>query len=86
MTRFDLFIDDAFPLASIYWRIRYDRGASRLSTYYRRARKEKARLAGLGWGPELVRLYCLHLRDLRRPGRYQKFLQEFNKPEQLTLF
>lgn len=86
MSPLELFLDDAGRLSSLYWMIRYQRSANRRRTFYRRAAKEKAQLVGLGWSPELVRLYCLHLRDLKRPGRYEKFLQEFYKPVQLPLF
>lgn len=58
--------------------------------WYRKAAKEKGRLAALGYHPEVIRLYGLALRDLSRESRMRRFEQAFeefkNAPEQLRLF
>lgn len=73
-----------------YWRLRYERQTNRRRKWYRLARKEKARLAGLGIPEELMRLYGLHLRRLDCQKRQQRFLDAFddfrNGPRQMTLF
>ena len=80
------FFRDAIALSNIYWFIRYERFSSRVRRHYRRAAKEKARLAGLGHDSELVRLYCLHLADPRREQRKIRFFEHLSQPEQLSLF
>jgi len=83
-------MDETVELRAIYWRIRMVRFVNRRRKWYRRAAKEKARLAGLGFHPEVVRLYALHLRDTSRESRLIRFEQAFheyaNAPKQLTLF
>lgn len=87
--------DDEFDLLTsgfrgAYWRLRYERQTNRRRKWYRLARKEKARLAGLGIPQELMRLYGLHLRRPNCQKRQQRFLyalEEFrNGPRQLALF
>ena len=72
MERLNRFEMDASKFRNIYWHIRAARSANRRRRWYRYAAKEKARLAGLGWSLEVVRLYGLHLRDTtREPRRYR---------------
>lgn len=90
------FENEASLLRNIYWRIRATRSVNRQRKWYRQAAKEKARLAGLGFDPEVIRLYALSLKDTRREQRRQRFEEEFHaakerpprppKPVQLTLF
>jgi hypothetical protein len=84
------FLNDAGNLTAIYWRIRNTRFVNKRRKWYRKAAKEKARLAGLGYHPESIRLYALHLRDTTRENRLFRFEQFFeesqNFPKQLTLF
>ena len=80
------FYADAQPLANTYWWIRASRFGSPRRKHYRRAAKEKARLAGLGWDQELIRLYGLYLRNPMREKRLQRVEEWFERPEQLRLF
>lgn len=84
------FESHASGLRAAYWRIRAERSANRRRKWYRRAAKEKGRLAALGYDPEVIRLYGLALRDLRREDRMQRFYKSFDEalkaPEQLCLF
>lgn len=80
------FLQDAQTLANIYWFIRASRGSSAVRRHYRKAQKEKGRLAALGHDPEAVRLYRLWLRSPRREDRLKRFNDHFEKPIQLTLF
>lgn len=82
----DLFENQASDLRRTYWLIRAVRSASRRRGLYRRASKEKAHLRGLGWSSELIRLYCLHLKQPRLEHRQKRYLQEFDRPIQLELF
>lgn len=70
-------------LRNIYWHIRNARGR-RLRQLYRRAQKEKARLAGLGFDQELIRLYCLYLANPAREVRYNRCCQRFESLRQLV--
>lgn len=65
----------AAELRNIYWRIRSDRRPSGRRRLYRLAAKEKARLAGLGFDGELIRLYCLCCANPHRAQR-RKRLEE----------
>lgn len=60
-------------LRNCYWHIRMSRGQARRRRWYRRAEKEKRRLAALGVDAELVRLYCLHLCNLRSERRLKRY-------------
>lgn len=84
------FEQDAGRLRNIYWFIRAARSGAALRRHYRRAAKEKAALRGLGWSPEVIRLYCLALKDTRREHRRYRFVDAFeeaaNGPKQLSLF
>jgi len=82
----DLFEKQAMNLRHTYWLIRAVRFSGRRRALYRRAAKEKAHLRGLGWSAELIRLYCLHLKQPGLEHRERRFLQEFQKPIQLELF
>lgn len=77
-------------LRNLYWHIRYVRSVNRRRGWYRKAQKEKARLAGLGYHREVVRLYALYLRNPFRESRLHRFEQAFeeyrNAPRQLELF
>lgn len=81
---------DFSGLRAAYWRIRAERTPNRRRKWYRVAQKEKARLAGLGYSQEVVRLYALYLRNPKlesRLDRFQRALDEWqNGPRQLTLF
>lgn len=80
------FLRDAQALANIYWFIRYARRSSDRLKHYRRALKEKGRLAALGYDSELIRLYRLHLKRPRCEKRQKRFEEEFERPLQMTLF
>jgi hypothetical protein len=80
------FIEDAQPLANVYWFIRYSRWPAERRKHYRRALKEKARLAGLGYDREVIRLYRLWLKRPWCQVREKRFHEAFESPEQLTLF
>ena len=80
------FLIDAQPLVNAYWWIREARHGGRLRKAYRRAAKEKARLAGLGYERELIRLYGLYLKNPRREQRLERVEEWFERPEQLRLF
>lgn len=80
------FLEAASDLRNAYWFIRYSRFHKDRRRHYRRAQKEKARLAGLGFHPEAIRLYRLHLMRPDCETRYARFLAVLEAPEQLTLF
>lgn len=84
------FISHASGLRNAYWQIRAIRSVNRRRTWYRRAAKEKARLAGLGWDREVIRLYALYLKDPTREYRLERFYEAFEEvlrgPRQLCLF
>lgn len=80
------FFKDAEPLVNAYWWVRWARFGTPLRRAYRKAAKEKARLAGLGWDQELIRLYGLYLTNPRREKRLQRVEEWFERPEQLRLF
>ena len=80
------FLADAQVLVNIYWFIRYARGSSERLRHYRRAAKEKARLTGLGYDRELIRLYRLHLKRPWCEARKKRFDEEFERPQQLAPF
>lgn len=80
------FMSDAQVLTNIYWFIRYARRSSDRRKHYRRAAKEKGRLAALGYDRELIRLYRLHLKRPACEVRQKRFEEEFERPLQLTLF
>lgn len=69
---------EAGALRALYWRLRDARFSQRM-TWYRRIRKEKGRLIGLGIAAEPLRLYCLYLADPRREQRYKRFLECFRQ-------
>lgn len=80
------FLADAANLRNIYWFIRASRFHKDLRKHYRRAAKEKGRLAALGYDQELIRLYRL---ALKKPGceiREKRFREHLHAPEQMTLF
>lgn len=66
------------------------RSLNRRRNWYRKAAKEKARLAGLGYALEVVRLYALYLANPTRENRFKRFVEAFHKPVekpmQLELF
>lgn len=72
------------PLRNIYWYIRASRRGAERRRFYRMARKEKARLAGLGFDQELIRLYCLSLADPKRENRVRRLHEEGRKALQLA--
>ena len=80
------FLADAQPLANVYWFIRYARRSSDRLKHYRRAAKEKARLTGLGYDKELIRLYRLHLKRPWCEMRKKRFEEELERPLQMSLF
>lgn len=80
------FLKDASTLANIYWMIRASRRHSQIRKHYRKAQKEKGRLAALGHDLEAIRLYRLYLRNPRLEHRYKRFEEHFHKPIQLALF
>lgn len=80
------FFEDAQPLVNAYWWVRWARFGTPRRKAYRRAAKEKARLAGLGWDQELIRLYGLYLTNPRREKRLQRVEEWFDRLEQLRLF
>lgn len=80
------FLQAATELRSAYWFIRYSRFSKDRRRHYRKAQKEKGRLAALGFDPEAIRLYRLHLIRPDCETRYQRFLDVFDAPYQLTLF
>lgn len=82
----ETFLRDASDLRNIYWFIRYSRFHKDVRRYYRKAQKEKGRLAALGHDPEVIRLYRLHLRKPHCQVRYYRFEQQFYAPYQLPLF
>lgn len=87
----DYFFFQSSGLRAAYWRIRACRGRSAcLRNWYRHAAKEKARLAGLGYSPEVLRLYGLLLRNPSLERRRNRFEEAFDEwrygPRQLTLF
>lgn len=67
------FEDFSAALRHCYWHIRMSRSDASRRRWYRRAAKEKRRLAALGFDAELVRLYCLHLCNLRSDRRFQRY-------------
>lgn len=73
-----------------YWCVRSCRTSACLRRWYRVAAKEKARLAGLGYSQDVIRLYGLYLRNPARETRLQRFENAFdeylNGPRQLSLF
>lgn len=77
-------------LRAAYWRLRAERQTNKRRRWYRLAAKEKGRLAALGFDRDVVRLYCLWLRDPSLEYRYHRFraaLDEAqNGPKQLCLF
>ena len=92
MSPLELFLEHAGGLVGCYWRIRMARGNKRRN-WYRKAAKEKGHLLALGYCPEVIRLYALYLRDLKRPNRYDRFCKAFQDsltrppdPVQLKLF
>jgi hypothetical protein len=74
----------AADLRNLYWFIRLSRRTSERRRYYRIAHKEKARLAGLGFDQELIRLYCLCLANPKREGRYRRLKEYANRMTQLA--
>lgn len=74
----------AGQLRNLYWRLRATRRGAERRRLYRLARKEKARLAGLGIDQELIRLYCLHLANPGRENRFRRLEQEGQKVVQLS--
>ena len=80
------FLNDASVLRNIYWLIRASRRHHQIRKHYRRAQKEKGRLAALGHDLEAIRLYRLHLRNPRLEHRLKRFEEHFHKPIQLALF
>lgn len=80
------FLSDAQGLANIYWMIRASRFHRHIRKHYRRAQKEKGRLAALGYDLEAIRLYRLWLRNPRLEHRFKRFEEHFHKPVQMTLF
>lgn len=83
---FEVVSADFGELRRIYWFIRYSRFHKDVRRHYRRAQKEKARLAGLGYDPELIRLYCLWMRQPGSEVREKRFHEHLRKPRQLSLF
>ncbi len=73
-------------LRRIYWWIRWSRFHKDVRRHYRRAQKEKARLVGLGFDQELIRLYCLWMRRPKNEQREKRFYEALERPEQLSLF
>lgn len=73
------FLYYASDLRNLYWRIRAARNVNKRRTWYRKAAKEKGRLVALGYHPEVVRLYALHLRDTTREARLQRFEDAFRE-------
>ena len=80
------FLSDAQALVNVYWFIRYARTSADRQRHYRRAAKEKARLTGLGYDKELIRLYRLHLKRPWCEMRKKRFEEEFERPLQMSLF
>lgn len=80
------FLGDAARLRRLYFSLRWERFSGRARKWYRAVAKEKARLAGLGHDPELIRLYCLHLVNPRLDHRLKRFNEYLNRPVQLDLF
>ena len=70
------FIKDSSVLRNCYWFIRYSRRHAEVRRYYRKAVKEAEKLAKQGYSIELVRLYRLHLADLKSHAREARFLRE----------
>lgn len=77
-------------LRHIYWRLRMARRSKDVRRFYRQAQKEKARLLGLGFDAETVRLYRLHLKRPDCPYRFRRFSERVRGVEfvarQLRLF
>ena len=84
--RMEEFEHHAVDLRGHYWRIRYARFERERRRYYRKAEKEKALLAGLGYDAELIRLYGLCLISPFCERRRQKYQEFFQVPLQLSLF
>ena len=86
----DEFEQQASFFRHAYWRVRAARTSAQLRKAYRVAAKEKARLRGLGYHPEVVRLYGLWLRCPDNEARRQRFEKTFHEsggwPVQLELF
>lgn len=87
LTDFDI---QTAGLRATYWRLRSERTHNKRRKWWRHAAKEKARLAGLGYDQEVLRLYCLYLRNPQNEQRLQRFENAFDEwvkgPRQLTLF
>ena len=85
-----VFEDSAAVYRNAYWRLRGCRTSAALRRWYRVAAKEKARLHGLGYPLELIRLYGVWLKAPDREARHVRFLQAFDEfehgPKQLRLF
>lgn len=67
------FESDASRLRHVYWHLRASRTGAKRRAMYRAADKEKARLRGLGWAAEAIRLYCLWLIDPDNEKRRRRF-------------
>lgn len=80
------FENDAAFLRNCCWFIRYSRADKDVRKWYRKAAKEKGRLAALGYDPELIRLYRLWMRRPDCERRQNRFYEHLERPEQLTLF
>jgi hypothetical protein len=81
------FFMDAAELRNIYWRIRASKFSREFRKWYRKAAKEKGRLKALGYDPELIRLFCLHMRRPNNEKREKRFSDYLEKQQgQLTLF
>jgi hypothetical protein len=81
-----VFLRDASALLNIYWFIRYSRHAAELRRHYRKAEKEKGRLAALGHDTEAIRLYRLWCKRPKCEKRLERFEQFFEEPRQMPLF
>lgn len=77
---------DAADLRHVYWFLRASRRRRDVVRHYRRAAKEKGRLAALGYDREAIRLYCLSLRRPDCEKRRQRFEDAIAGPVQLSLF
>jgi hypothetical protein len=75
--RLQKFENDANELRCIYWFIRWCRLSKDRRRHYRRAQKEKARLAGLGYQREVIRLYCLSMKNPKNEARRKRFEEYF---------
>lgn len=75
---------DASRLRNVYWHLRAARTGAKLRAMYRAADKEKGRLRGLGWCPEAIRLYCLHLKRPDDEVRRLRFVVALHQSMQLA--